>query len=224
MSTSSRETERALAAKQRIEAGLEALRVGLAPYVAKHMRDRHGAQWRHYASRAHRDESSGELDVYLTATIARLSGRGGEPVIGLQTNFGGGKTHTMLALHHLAGAAQAGYPPERLDGMGPIFEAAGVETLGRVTCAVFVGTRGIPATFGCATLLTASRTRAMFQRKRPHPHFRHSARTRRSATWRRKRTKTPWETTGHLSTGHSVTPAAQLEQTSALERGSPFDL
>ena len=34
----------------------------------------------------------------LTATIARLSGQGGEPVIGLQTNFGGGKTHTMLAL------------------------------------------------------------------------------------------------------------------------------
>ena len=76
----------------------------------------------------------------LTATLARLAGRGGEPVIGLQTNFGGGKTHTMLALHHLAGAAEAGYPPERLDGMGPIFEAAGVETLGRVTRAVFVGT------------------------------------------------------------------------------------
>ena len=76
----------------------------------------------------------------LTATVARLAGRGGEPVIGLQTNFGGGKTHTMLALHHLAGATEAGYPPERLDGMGPIFEAAGVETLGRVTRAVFVGT------------------------------------------------------------------------------------
>ena len=76
----------------------------------------------------------------LTATVARLAGRGGEPVIGLQTNFGGGKTHTMLALHHLAGATEAGYPPERLDGMGPIFDAAGVETLGRVTRAVFVGT------------------------------------------------------------------------------------
>ena len=76
----------------------------------------------------------------LTATVARLAGRGGEPVIGLQTNFGGGKTHTMLALHHLAGAAEAGYRPERLDGMGPIFEAAGVETLGPVKRAVFVGT------------------------------------------------------------------------------------
>ncbi|MDE0459206.1 MAG: DUF499 domain-containing protein [Chromatiales bacterium] len=293
----------ALAAKQRVEAGLEALRVGLAPYVARHMRDRHGPDWRHYASRAHRDGPGDELDVYallktlldqwndlfrhdaklrkarsfvslaldarnsaahfagemearealryldamrellaavgaapqvaiieglyeaeraasggrpaaapaalaleepppperlrpwrevcephpdvlearfsdaefaanlalvdqgeggeeygdpaaffrityateglrrvLTATVARLAGRGGEPVIGLQTNFGGGKTHTMLALHHLAGATEAGYPPERLDGMGPIFEAAGVETLGPVTRAVFVGT------------------------------------------------------------------------------------
>ena len=76
----------------------------------------------------------------LTATVARLASRGGEPVIGLQTNFGGGKTHTMLALQRLAGATEAGYPPEHLDGMGPIFEAAGVETLGRVTRAVFVGT------------------------------------------------------------------------------------
>ena len=303
MSTNTGESERARAAKQRVEEGLEALRVGLAPYVAKHMRDRHGPNWRHYASRAHRDESGGDLDVYallktlldqwndlfrhdtmlrkarsfvslaldarnsaahfagdmgarealryldamrellaavgatpqveiieglyeaeraasggqsaavpaplaleepppperlrpwrevcephpdvlearfsdaefaanlalvdqgdggeeygdpaaffrityateglrrvLTTTVARLAGRGGEPVIGLQTNFGGGKTHTMLALHHLAGATEAGYPPERLDGMGPIFEAAGVKTLGRVTRAVFVGT------------------------------------------------------------------------------------
>ena len=28
------------------------------------MRDRHGPNWRHYASRARRDESGGELDVY----------------------------------------------------------------------------------------------------------------------------------------------------------------
>ena len=51
------------------------------------------------------------LQRVLTTTIARLAGRGGDPVIGLQTNFGGGKTHTMLALHHLAGAVEAGYRP-----------------------------------------------------------------------------------------------------------------
>jgi predicted AAA+ superfamily ATPase len=32
----------------------------------------------------------------------RLNGKGGEPVIQLQTAFGGGKTHTMLAVYHLA--------------------------------------------------------------------------------------------------------------------------
>ena len=49
------------------------------------------------------------LQRVLMTTIARLAGKGGDPVIGLQTNFGGGKTHTMLVLHHLAGAVEAGY-------------------------------------------------------------------------------------------------------------------
>ena len=38
----------------------------------------------------------------LTTAVQRLAGAGGDPVIGLQTAFGGGKTHTMLALYHLA--------------------------------------------------------------------------------------------------------------------------
>lgn len=37
----------------------------------------------------------------LTSTLERLRGAGGEPVIQLKTAFGGGKTHTMLALYHL---------------------------------------------------------------------------------------------------------------------------
>jgi len=68
----------------------------------------------------------------LMSTIARLAGRGGDPVIGLQTNFGGGKTHTMLALYHIGGAAEAGYRPEELQGLKPLFDAAGVDTLGPV--------------------------------------------------------------------------------------------
>ena len=40
----------------------------------------------------------------LTAATDRLTGRGGEPVMGLQAGFGGGKTHTMLALRHRAEA------------------------------------------------------------------------------------------------------------------------
>ena len=76
----------------------------------------------------------------LRAVVQRLGGQTGEPVIGLQTNFGGGKTHTMLALHHVAGAVEAGYRPEALEGLAPIFAEAGVETLPRVRRAVFVGT------------------------------------------------------------------------------------
>ena len=37
----------------------------------------------------------------LENAIKRISGTGGDPVIQLQTNFGGGKTHSMLALYHL---------------------------------------------------------------------------------------------------------------------------
>lgn len=38
----------------------------------------------------------------LSQVALRLNGKGGEPVIQLQTAFGGGKTHTMLAVYHLA--------------------------------------------------------------------------------------------------------------------------
>ncbi|MFO1152782.1 MAG: DUF499 domain-containing protein [Rhodospirillales bacterium] len=40
----------------------------------------------------------------LKTAVDRLTDQGGDPVIGLQTTFGGGKTHTLLALFHLAGA------------------------------------------------------------------------------------------------------------------------
>jgi len=42
------------------------------------------------------------MRLLLTQVAQRLAGRGGEPVIQLQTAFGGGKTHTMLAVYHLA--------------------------------------------------------------------------------------------------------------------------
>ncbi|MCX7388317.1 MAG: hypothetical protein NTX48_16760 [Planctomycetales bacterium] len=38
----------------------------------------------------------------LTQVTQRLNGKGGEPVIQLQTAFGGGKSHTLLAAYHLA--------------------------------------------------------------------------------------------------------------------------
>lgn len=43
----------------------------------------------------------------LSRAWERLLGTGGDPVVELQTNFGGGKTHSMLALYHLfAGDSQ----------------------------------------------------------------------------------------------------------------------
>ena len=42
------------------------------------------------------------MRLLLTQVAQRLNGQGGEPVIQLQTAFGGGKTHTMLAVYHLA--------------------------------------------------------------------------------------------------------------------------
>jgi predicted AAA+ superfamily ATPase len=45
--------------------------------------------------------------------LKRLNGQGGHPVIELQTNFGGGKTHSMLALYHLV----SGMAPGKLSGI-----------------------------------------------------------------------------------------------------------
>ena len=37
----------------------------------------------------------------LITAVRRLAGGGGAPIVQLKTAFGGGKTHTMLALYHL---------------------------------------------------------------------------------------------------------------------------
>ena len=41
-----------------------------------------------------------ELEAILKSVEKRLEGRGGDSVIQLQTPFGGGKTHTLIALYH----------------------------------------------------------------------------------------------------------------------------
>ena len=76
----------------------------------------------------------------LANGLQRLSGQGGEPVVQLQTNFGGGKTHSMLALYHLFSGAQ----PGQLDGIDDIMQAANVTELPRVNRVVLVGNRISP--------------------------------------------------------------------------------
>jgi len=63
------------------------------------------------------------LKQLLSGALQRLSGTGGDPVIELQTNFGGGKTHAMLALYHLCFGVSA----QDLPGLEPVFQEAGVE-------------------------------------------------------------------------------------------------
>ena len=42
------------------------------------------------------------MKLLLASVAQRITGTGGDPVIQLQTSFGGGKTHTLLAVYHLA--------------------------------------------------------------------------------------------------------------------------
>ncbi len=95
------------------------------------------------------------LQQLLINALRRLSGQGGDPVIELQTNFGGGKTHAMLALYHLFSS-----PPSRqaqeaggeglLPGTEPLFQAVGLsQPPENVRIAVLVGNKlqasGIPS-------------------------------------------------------------------------------
>ena len=51
----------------------------------------------------------------MGGAVQRLGGVGGDPVVQLQTNFGGGKTHSILALYHLfATAAHRGLEDRRV--------------------------------------------------------------------------------------------------------------
>lgn len=64
------------------------------------------------------------LKHLLAGALQRLSGEGGDPVVQLQTNFGGGKTHSMLALYHLF----SGTPLGELVGIDAALEEATVKT------------------------------------------------------------------------------------------------
>ena len=75
------------------------------------------------------------LKRVLLSALQRLGGAGGDPVIGLQTAFGGGKTHTMLAVLHLAKAADL----KLLEGIAPLVEKAGIKGWKKPKVAVFVG-------------------------------------------------------------------------------------
>jgi hypothetical protein len=76
----------------------------------------------------------------LTSALRRISGKGGDPVVQLQTNFGGGKTHSMLALYHLFSGVTTG----DLVGIEPVLKAAEVTSAPMAKRAVMVGTALAP--------------------------------------------------------------------------------
>jgi len=80
------------------------------------------------------------LNRLLVGAVQRLAGDGGDPVVQLQTNFGGGKTHSMLALYHLF----SGIGPGELPGADTVLKEAGVTELPSVKRAVLVGNKISP--------------------------------------------------------------------------------
>ncbi|MBF7011871.1 DUF499 domain-containing protein [Novosphingobium resinovorum] len=76
------------------------------------------------------------LSTLLVGAAKRLTGSGGDPVVELQTNFGGGKTHSMLALYHMAGST----PVQDLSGLDQLLDQHGLTVPKGVNRAVLVGT------------------------------------------------------------------------------------
>lgn len=73
----------------------------------------------------------------LEQSLRRICRKDGEPVIQLKTAFGGGKTHSMLALYHMMRGRVA---VDKIPNIKPVLERAGVSSLPKANVAVLVGT------------------------------------------------------------------------------------
>ena len=80
------------------------------------------------------------LKGMLVGAVRRLSGSDGDPVVQLQTNFGGGKTHSMLALYHLF----SGIRVTDLAGIDAVMQQAGATTVPTARRVVLVGNKISP--------------------------------------------------------------------------------
>jgi predicted AAA+ superfamily ATPase len=80
------------------------------------------------------------LKGMLVGAVQRLTTGGGDPVVQLQTNFGGGKTHSMLALYHLF----SGIAPTELAGIDEVMAAAGASRIPTARRVVLVGNKISP--------------------------------------------------------------------------------
>ncbi len=114
-------------------------RFALAEFAADLYQVRHGEGRAEYVDPEEffrRTYLTDGLRRLLTEALERVTRRGGAPVVDLQTNFGGGKTHSMIALYHLfSGLGTARFPQDVQDMLG----AAGVSRLPSVRRVVLVG-------------------------------------------------------------------------------------
>ncbi|MGH7870828.1 MAG: Swt1 family HEPN domain-containing protein, partial [Candidatus Binatia bacterium] len=109
-------------------------------------------EYRHPAEFFRRTYLTESLKQLLVSAVRRLAASGGDPVIQLQTNFGGGKTHSMLALYHLFSGAK----PGDLLGIDAVLKEAEVSSLPKVKRVVLVGNKispGNPVTKGDGTVV-----------------------------------------------------------------------
>ncbi|WP_419609625.1 ATP-binding protein, partial [Thiolapillus sp.] len=92
--------------------------------------------------------------LLLESVAQRLASQGGDPVVQLQTAFGGGKTHTLLAVYHLASRS---VPTSQLSGIPPLLDEAGIAELPKARVAVIDGIKLSPSqsrTYGQQTINT----------------------------------------------------------------------
>ena len=76
------------------------------------------------------------MSLLLQSVVKRLSGKGGDPVVQLQTSFGGGKTHTMMAVLHVASGK---VPAKKMLGVPELLDKAKVKQLVTAKVAVLDG-------------------------------------------------------------------------------------
>lgn len=81
------------------------------------------------------------MRLLLISVAQCLAGKAGDPVIQLQTNFGGGKTHTLPAVYHLASRKVS---TDKLPGIPSLLDEAGITNLPTARIAVIDGTNLSP--------------------------------------------------------------------------------
>jgi predicted AAA+ superfamily ATPase len=82
------------------------------------------------------------MRLMLESVVKRITGNGGDPVVQLQTAFGGGKTHAMMAVYHMV---RGEVPAETLPGVYSILAKMGVHDLPQANVAIIDGNNLSPS-------------------------------------------------------------------------------